>query len=307
MAELETEIETETETETVTEKVTEKKKKHLVDQFIVLPILTYVLILLSGVPQYFVAALLAPLSVKIPDLTSLVHYFSTLGYWVVFLLFMAIYKPDRPLIRSLFTGKTNTWKFFLIGLGVGLVTNGSCILVSVLHQDISLYFDPSSVPLLILCFLAVIIQSGSEELICRHFMQQHLRRRYQKPWLEILLPGFFFAALHLFNPGISVIAVINLVVCGILLGASVYYFDSMWFVIGFHTMWNYTQNVIFGLPNSGIVLPLSIFRLDAASGRDSFSYNAAFGVEGSLMALLVQAVALFFVIFLGKKKKSPNR
>ena len=192
-----------------------KKKKYLADQFIVLIILTYALILLSGFPQYFVAALLAPLSETVPDLPSLVHYFSTLGYWLVFLLFMAIYKPDRPLIRSLFTGKTNTWKFFLIGLGAGLVTNGSCILVSVLHQDISLYFDPSSIPMLILCFLAVIIQSGSEELICRHFMQQHLRRRYQKPWLEILLPGFFFAALHLFNPGISVIAVINLVLCGI--------------------------------------------------------------------------------------------
>ena len=161
--------------------------------------------------------------------------------------------------------------------------------------------------MLLLCFLAVIIQSGSEELICRHFMQQHLRRRYQNPLLEILLPGFFFAALHLLNPGLNVIAVISLVLCGILLGATIYYFDSMWLVIGFHTMWNYTQNVIFGLPNSGIVLPLSIFRLDAASGRDSFSYNAAFGVEGSIMSVLVQLIALFFVIYFGKKKKSPDR
>ena len=87
------------------------QKKYFLDQFIVLIILTFILITLSGLPQYLVTAALAPLSLTMPDISSLAHYFSTLGYWIVFLAFMAIYKPDRPLIKDLFTGKTNTWKY----------------------------------------------------------------------------------------------------------------------------------------------------------------------------------------------------
>lgn len=283
------------------------KKKYFADQFIVLIILTFILLMIGSILQSCITATEYTFSDRYPDLVPVLDYASTIGLWAVFLLFMAIYKPDRPLIASVFTGKTNTLKYLLIGLASGFVTNASCILVSVLRKDIALHFEPSSIFFLILGFIAVLIQSGSEELICRHFMQQHLRRRYQKPWLEILLPGLFFAALHLFNPGVGALPVINLVLCGILLGTAIYYFDSMWLVIGFHTMWNFTQNLLFGLPNSGIVTPLSVFRLDAASARDSFSYNVAFGVEGSPMAVLVQLIALFLVIYFGKKRRSPEQ
>ena len=219
---------------------------------------------------------------------------------------MVIYKPDRPLIPAIFTGKTNRPVCFLIGLAIGFVANASCVLVSVLHKDLALYFSPSNILYLILGFIAILIQSGSEELICRHFMQQHLRRRYQMPWLEILLPGTIFAAMHLFNPGLTALSMINLVLCGIFLGACIYFFDSMWLVIGFHTMWNFTQNVIFGLPNSGIVTPLSIFRLDAASATDSFSYSATIGVEGSLMATINLLILIALTILIGmKKRRSP--
>ncbi len=34
--------------------------------------------------------------------------------------------------------------------------------------------------------------------------------------------------------------------------------------MGVHMAWNYTQNIIFGLPNSGIVSGFSLFKLDAA-------------------------------------------
>ncbi len=283
-----------------------ENKKLIMDQFLVLIITTLFLVLVSGIiqtPFYRIGGSFAETD---PDLVPLFDYASTLGVWIVFLLFMLIYKPDRPLIPAIFRGPANKPAWFFGGLAIGFVANASCVLVSVLHKDISLYFSPSKVLYLVLAFFAVLVQSGSEELVCRHFMQQHLRRRYHNPWLEILLPGLFFASLHLMNPGLTATAVISLVLCGILLGACIYFFDSLWLVIGFHTMWNFTQNVLFGLPNSGIVTPLSIFRLDAASATDSFSYSADFGVEGSPMALLILSVLLVLTILFGiKKRRSP--
>ena len=284
----------------------EENKKYFFDHFLVVMILGVALSFIGGligIPLEYIGTKVAD---STPDLYAVCLYGSTIGCWIAVLLFMVLFKPDRPLIKAIFCGKGNTLRLFLIGIVLGFAANGSCILVSALRRDISLYYDPSGLFFLIAGFIAVLIQSGSEELVCRHLMQQHLRRRYGKPWLEILLPALTFAALHLANPGISVLAVANLLVCGIMMGSFVYYFDSLWLAIGVHTMWNFTQNMIFGLPNSGIVLPLSIFRLDAASATDSFSYNVDFGVEGSLMTLLVQLIIIGFVIVLGRKKKAKE-
>ena len=60
--------------------------------------------------------------------------------------------------------------------------------------------------------------------------------------------------------------------------------------MGVHTAWNFTQNFLFGLPNSGLVSEASIWGLDAASARDSLVYNVAFGVEGAVPAVIADAL-----------------
>ena len=69
-----------------------------------------------------------------------------------------------------------------------------------------------------------------------------------------------------------------------------------------HTAWNYTQNIIFGLPNSGIVSSFSIAKLEAATGQITFFYDPVFGVEGSAFLLIVTVVALVAVIIIGEKR-----
>ena len=65
--------------------------------------------------------------------------------------------------------------------------------------------------------------------------------------------ALIFTSLHVFNPGFTVIAGTQIFLVGIVFSLLVYYYDSLWAAITFHTAWNYTQNLIFGLPNSGIV------------------------------------------------------
>ena len=96
-------------------------------------------------------------------------------------------------------------------------------------------------------------------------------------------------------------AIVDLVVTGLLFSAMVYYFDSLWMAMAAHAGWNFTQSILAGLPNSGNVVPYSVFSLDAASARDSFFYNVAFGVEGTVPAIAIQVVVLVALVAIGIK------
>ncbi|MBQ3334869.1 MAG: hypothetical protein IJG85_04685 [Eubacteriaceae bacterium] len=65
----------------------------------------------------------------------------------------------------------------------------------------------------------------------------------------------------------------------------------------FHTAWNYSQSIIFGLPNSGVLSSCSIFILDTETARSGFFYDPAFGVEGSPGAILILALVIAVVIW----------
>ena len=68
------------------------------------------------------------------------------------------------------------------------------------------------------------------------------------------------------------------------------------------TAWNFTQNFLFGLPNSGLVSEVSVFTLDAATARTNLIYNSAFGVEGALPAVFADGVLGIICLVLAAKK-----
>ena len=66
--------------------------------------------------------------------------------------------------------------------------------------------------------------------------------------------------------------------------------------MAFHAAWNFTQSIVFGLPNSGLVSAYSVFKLDAASATNGLFYNVNFGVEGSVAANVILAALIVFVL-----------
>ena len=82
----------------------------------------------------------------------------------------------------------------------------------------------------------------------------------------------------------------------------VYYLDSLWMAMAAHAAWNFTQNFIFGLPNSGTVYDLSIFKLNSATARTSLCYSVEFGVEASATAVLAFVFVSAILLCLEKKK-----
>lgn len=233
------------------------------------------------------------------------YYVPTIVAFVGFILYTGLSKRNRPILDTVLPGKKygNTAKLFFLGLLVGFIMNFSCIVLALLHGDIKLRleFSPDQMPFFLFALFFVFIQSSSEEMWCRGFMYERLNVRYPL-WVAVAVNGILFGLLHAFNPGVTVLSVIGIIICGISFSLARWYTKSLWFVMAIHTAWNFTQNFLFGLPNSGLVSEASVFVLDAANAKTSWIYSASFGVEGGIPSLLADGALGVICLILAAKE-----
>ena len=250
-----------------------------------------------------IAALLSVLLLLFGSIISalfLLQYFDFIGIWILFMLITAVFKGNWPMWKAYFyNGHGNNFKAVLAGILLGFGTNGFCILMSVIMGDIKLSFNEFK-PLVFFTFLLCVwIQSGAEEIVDRCYLYQKLRRRYRWPVIAILGNALVFMALHMGNPGVTAWGLGQVFLFGVLASLIIYYWDSLWAAIWMHTAWNFSQSIVFGLPNSGIVSKYSVFKLEAASARDGIFYNTSFGVEGSKGANAIIGGLIVIILLYG--------
>ena len=280
------------------------------DFLLILPVIFFVLLLAGEIAGQLLFNLLIIPNMGLDDLafnTAVTRYGQTIGSWIVLIVFLLIIKPDRPVLKTFWKKyKGNTVLFFLLGLLVGGGMNVFCAIVAMLNKDIAVYFNRFQFFKVFVVFVMVFFQSGSEEILCRGFLYQRLRRSFRSPRVAIIGNALVFGALHLLNPDVSFLGFLNIVLFGVFMALMIYYYESMWMAIAVHTGWNYMQSIVLGLPNSGLVFDFSIFKLDVASATNSFAYNVGFGIEGTVLSSVVLAVGIVVIVLLGKKRKGDN-
>ncbi len=230
-------------------------------------------------------------------------YLSMIGVDLLVLLYTLL--CERPIFLSFGRrgpngGTGNTWKNFGLGLLVGFAMNALCILAAWLHGDLDFSVGRFRPLYLLAALVCVCVQSGAEELLTRGYMMGAIRDRYNV-WVAAAVNSLFFGALHLLNPGITVLSFVNIVAVGLALSVVMIKLESLWFCIAMHTAWNFSQSIFFGLPNSGIVSEGSLFHLEAARG--SVLYSAAFGVEGAITTTLVLLVLVLGVLLYARRRQ----
>lgn len=291
---------------------TEKKKKKfsLIDNFVVMGLVSTILLwgglVLNGV--LFKRLLIKFLEMLSPGCTvtdvgaTALSYVRFMGIWLLVMLLIILIPRNRPILKAL-TTKTrgNTPKMFAVGLGVGLGTNLLCAVIAMLHGDIRITFVSFQPISFLLVFVTIMIQSGAEELIYRIFAHQHMVRRYGNHVFAAVVIVPVFVMNHVGNPGFGFVPFLGLCGLGLLCAAMVIYLDSPWAAIAVHTAWNFCQNIILGLPNSGGVATYSVFKLEAV--KDSFAYNVVFGPEGAITAAIILLIATGLVAWWGTKHK----
>ena len=276
-----------------------KQKRH----FILLVLLLAVVFIFAG--QLIGFVLMDIVAHLVPNASDsvvfLFDYLAFIGIDALVLLYCAKFEKDifRSFLSARHGSRGNTGKNFALGLLFGFLLNGCCILVAWLHGDLDFSVGRFDLVYLLAALLCVIVQSGAEELVTRGYMLGALRRRYPV-WLAIAANALLFGALHLANPGFTVLSMLEIVCIGLVLSFVVYDLDSIWMAIAIHTAWNFTQNFLFGLPNSGIVSKGSFLHLEAA--KDSAFYDVGFGVESTVTAVLVVALFGAAVVLYARKK-----
>jgi hypothetical protein len=116
-----------------------------------------------------------------------------------------------------------------------------------------------------------------------------------------VVSSLLFGLAHLPNSGFSLLAFAALVVAGMLLAAAYLLHGRLWLAIGVHFGWNYTTDGIFGLSSSGQAA--HGYLQTSLSGPEWLS-GGAFGVEASVVTLLVTAIAT--ALLLALRKRTPG-
>ena len=252
--------------------------------------------------------LLKPLRVLLPnarqDVEFLLVYLKLIGV----LLLTAIYCAwaEKEVWKSFFSRKQggmpgNTASHFSLGIVAGAGAIGFCVLIAFLHGDAAWAAGGFHVVYLLSGLLSVLIQAGAEELVFRGYLLGVIRQNREDRGAVLISAGLF-AAIHLLNPGMTMLGCLRLFISGVVLGLMVWRCKSLWMAVGFHTAWNYVQTFVFGLPVAGMVSEKAIFRVSAV--HSSLFYDAAVGVEGCLPAFMAELVLCFAILFMteGKRK-----
>ena len=142
----------------------------------------------------------------------------------------------------------------------------------------------------VLVFVAVGI---AEEVMNRGFIMSVLRRTNSR-FLVIVVPSLIFGLIHLTNPNVTLLSVVNIVLLGIALSLMYYKSGNVWMCIGFHIAWNLFQSVVYGMPVSGLDVPAFLV---SAYPVGNLLNGGGFGIEGGVLTTVAAVSVMAFTLF----------
>lgn len=137
-----------------------------------------------------------------------------------------------------------------------------------------------------------------EELLFRGILFRIIEKSLGSS-LAVLLSAVVFAAAHLPNDGITLLAVAITAVAGAMFGAAYMVTRRLWLPLGIHFAWNFLSDAVFSLPTSGH--PAKGLLQGQLSGPAWLS-GGAYGVEASALTLVVIG-ALTLLLLAGAKQR----
>lgn len=132
---------------------------------------------------------------------------------------------------------------------------------------------------------SALLAATLEETLIRGFLFKILQM-VGGTWIAIALSSAFFGAAHGFNPGATVTSSVAIALeAGVLLAAAYVVTGRLWFPIGLHAGWNFSEGSIYGLAVSGFT-PKNALTLGTLSGPTILT-GGAFGPEASIVAVIL--------------------
>lgn len=291
-----------------------KESKYL-PNFILGPLLAWLFIFLGtklGIlvgPIIYkpISILTSPLNLNANFIQSLVLNIS-LTSGVIVLIFLWVRFVEKRRFSSLGFDRNNFILKYLTGFIIGIIMMSATVALLYLFGLITVDNNTSQViggfalSSILLVIPAWMIQSAMEEIIARGWLLNVLGARYT-PIIGLIISSVFFGLVHLENPGISLIAILNIILVGLFLGLCVIKTNNLWVVCGIHASWNFSQGNIFGFKVSGSrSVAGSIFNLNLR-GNELMS-GGDFGPEAGLCATIVLIICTIIIALILKNKNT---
>lgn len=262
--------------------------------------------MLLGSEEYMEAALAMDME-KVAEITAeiimtdkvlLTNLFSTALMTITAMLFCKWIQKRK--MTTLGFKKPGMWKEYGIGMLIGFGMMAVIVLIGALTGALKLQFNSditagSSLALLAAVFVGFLIQGMSEEVLCRSYFLVSLARKDGKVWMGIIVSSIAFGALHLGNAGVSVLALINLVLFGIFAGVYFIKRGNIWGAAAMHSIWNFAQGNIFGVLVSGNDFGVTVFE-STINENMTLINGGDFGLEGGILTTIVLVVATVIVL-----------
>ena len=142
----------------------------------------------------------------------------------------------------------------------------------------------------LLSWILMLLVALTEEIAFRGFVLGHLLAAGVNRFVALFLSSALFSLMHIFNPNFSLIAFLNILLAGILIGSTYIYTRNLWFAIALHLFWNWLQGPILGFEVSGGRLGGTLLSLELP--EENIINGGTFGFEGSILctALMIAIV-----------------
>ena len=205
---------------------------------------------------------------------------------VIFLLLIHR-KNDRTIFRirvkEIFYG-------ILIAFGILLLSYISIFMIQnfkIIHNNFSVVE--------LLFYTAMLLNAALIEEVVIRYMLLGIFIKRNKIKMGIIISSIIWTAMHLGNPSVNILPIVNIFLIGILLGSIYAQTKNLTIPFFYHFFWNFIISVVFGTSVSGINTP-SLFKI---SFRDYGAINpflsgGGFGIEGSLFVTLSVILVMIF-------------
>lgn len=228
-----------------------------------------------------------------PDWLMLVQLFATVFPIVVTILFCRWIEKRTPASMGLRRGKIV--QEYLWGVLIGVLMISLCVGIGVACGVIRLERSNFSIGTWLLFLLGFLIQGASEEIVCRGYMMVSVARK-NPIWLAVVSNSVMFALLHIFNPGIGILPLVNIALFGAFISVYVLKRGNLWGACAIHSFWNFFQGNVFGISVSGTGVGASPLAATLNNGMTWLS-GGSFGIEGGVITTAVSMGALLLAIF----------
>lgn len=286
------------------------KKSRVLHNVVISFIIAYIMIFLGQVIGGFIlgilSGILAGLNIYSDLISLLLNLFSFI--FITLIVFRRVkYVEQRPISDLGLTSK-NCFKNYLEGFLLGALMMSLITVILYFLGFVTIEENPiqkvgfDAIMSLIIILPGWIIQSAAEEIVARGWLMNIIGAKYTA-FIGLIVSSVFFGIIHLGNPNISVLAIVNLILSGFVFGLYVMYKGDLWGACGLHASWNFVQGNIYGFEVSG--LDTTIGTLIDLNLKDSYISGGIFGPEAGLVATFVEilVIIMFIILIIRKNKK----